>query len=134
MTTSKKWLRWALIAVGVIVAFSRTAVGVHWPLDVVAGAMIGWLTIWIGLKLVPHSRWGWSGIGQKILGAVLLIASIVLFFADYTGFTNIMTEQRLIAFVFFIVGASEYLRLYNINIFRAPLIKAKKLIQTKKEG
>jgi membrane-associated phospholipid phosphatase len=117
LTTAKKWLRWILLAVGTFIAFSRIAVGVHWPLDVVAGMLMGWLTIWLGLKLVPYTRWGWSGIGQKILGVLLLVACAAMFFADYTGFINIMTEQRVIAAVFFLVGASEYLRLYNIHVF-----------------
>lgn len=122
LTTTKRWLRWALLAVGAVIALSRTAVGVHWPLDVVAGALMGWLTVWVGLKLTPHMRWGWSGIGQKILGAVLILACIVLFFADYTGFTNIMTEQRVIALLFFLVGTVEYLKLYKIPSDR-PLRK-----------
>ncbi len=118
LTTAKKWLRWVLIAVGAFIAFSRIAVGVHWPLDVMAGVLMGWLTIWLGLKLVPYTRWGWRGIGQKILGAVLIIACITLFFADYTGFTHIMIEQRVIALIFFLVGTSEYLKIYHIHIFR----------------
>jgi len=124
LTTSKKWLRWVLIAAGAFIAFSRTAVGVHWPLDVVAGALTGWLTVWFGLKLVPYTRWGWTGLGQKILGGVLLIAAIALFFADYSGFTNIMTEQRVIAAAFFLIGVSEYLRFYNIHIFKPTRLKA----------
>lgn len=120
LTTTKRWLRWVLLAVGTVIALSRTAVGVHWPLDVVAGALMGWLTVWVGLKLTPHMRWGWSGIGQKILGAVLILACIVLFFADYTGFTNIMPEQRTIALILFVVGTVEYLKLYNIHLLRPP--------------
>jgi len=120
LTTTKRWLRLALLAVGAVIALSRIAVGVHWPLDVVAGALMGWLTVWVGLKLTPYMRWGWSGIGQKILGAVLILACIVLFFADYTGFTNIMTEQRLIALILFLVGTREYLKLYSIHILRPP--------------
>ncbi|MFC2142002.1 phosphatase PAP2 family protein [Acidobacteriota bacterium] len=127
LTTARKWLRWILIAVGAFIAISRTAVGVHWPLDVVAGVLMGWLTVWLGLKLVPYTRWGWSGIGQKILGALLLFSGITLFFADYTGFTNIMTEQRVIAAVFFLVGFLEYLKLYNIHITRDFLRRASKI-------
>jgi membrane-associated phospholipid phosphatase len=118
LTTTRQWLRWVLLAAGVIIALSRTAVGVHWPLDVVAGALMGWLTIWAGLKLTPYMRWGWAGIGQKILGAVLILACIVLFLVDYTGFPEIMTEQRVIALVLFLVGTVEYLKLYNIRILR----------------
>lgn len=113
LTTGRRWLRWVLIALGLFIAFSRAAVGVHWPLDVVAGILIGWLTVWVGLKLVPFTRWGWQGIGQKILGAVLLLSCITMFFVDYTGFTNIMTEQRVIAVIFFLLGVLEYIKLFK---------------------
>ena len=50
---------------------------------------------------------------QKILGAILLIACVVLFFLDYTGHTNIMREQRLFALVFFVFGSIQYLKVYT---------------------
>ena len=34
-------LRWPLYTLAVLIAFSRTYVGVHFPLDVVAGALLG---------------------------------------------------------------------------------------------
>ncbi len=118
LTTPKKWLRWILIAAGAFIACSRTAVGVHWPLDVVAGALIGWITIWAGLLLVPYTSWGWTKIGQKILGAVLLLACITLFITDYTGFKNIMTEQRVLAAVFLLIGTWQYLKIYNLDLIQ----------------
>jgi membrane-associated phospholipid phosphatase len=113
LTTTRKWRRWLLIALGSVIALSRTAVGVHWPQDVLAGALIGWVTVWLGLKLAPHTRWGWQKLGQKILGAVLLAAAATMFFVDYSGFSNIMTEQRLIAIIFFILGSWQYLNVYR---------------------
>jgi membrane-associated phospholipid phosphatase len=118
MTTKQTWRRWALILAGIVIAFSRTAVGVHWPLDVVAGALLGWLTVWIGLLLTPLTPWGWQRIGQKILGAILLAACGTLFFVDYTGFSDIVTEQRLIAAVFFLVGTWQYLKVFGVDIGR----------------
>jgi len=115
LTTARRWLRWVLIALGAVIALSRTAVGVHWPQDVVAGALIGWVTVWLGLKLTPHTRWGWQKLGQKILGAVLLAAAVTMFFVDYSGFPDIMTEQRLIAVIFFTLGSWQYLNIYRKN-------------------
>jgi hypothetical protein len=100
-------------------------VGVHWPLDILVGAAIGWVGVWIGSLLSKYSSWGWSGIGQKILGAVLLAACIVLFFVDYTGYKGIMGLQRLIAVVFFTFGVSEYLKLYGFN-FQERLMRKRR--------
>ncbi len=113
LTTSKKWLRIILIAAASVIAFTRVAVGVHWPLDVLAGAALGWITVWLGLKIAQRTPWGWGCYAQKFLGAILLIACIVLFFLDYTGHTNIMREQRLFALVFFIFGSIQYVKVYT---------------------
>jgi len=114
-TISRTWLRWLLIVLASLIALSRVVVGVHWPLDVLAGATIGWLGVWIGLLLSKYSSWGWGRIGQKILGAILLVACVVLFFVDYTGYQGIMGLQRMIAVVFFTVGVNEYMKIYGFN-------------------
>jgi membrane-associated phospholipid phosphatase len=116
LTTSKKWLRVILICAAAFIALTRIAVGVHWPLDVVAGAALGWIMVWLGLKLAQRTPWGWGRVAQKILGAILLIACVVLFFVDYTGQTNIMREQRIFALVFFVFGASEYFKVYKTKL------------------
>ncbi len=114
-TTHRTWLRWLLIVFASLIALSRVVVGVHWPLDILAGAVIGWVGVWIGLRLSKYSGWGWRGTGQKILGIILLVACIVLFFVDYTGYQGIMGLQRMIAIVFFVVGTNEYLKIYGIS-------------------
>ncbi|MGD9344585.1 MAG: phosphatase PAP2 family protein [Candidatus Aminicenantes bacterium] len=116
-TVDRKWLRWLLIACASLVALSRVVVGVHWPLDVLVGAAIGWIGVWVGLNLSRYSAWGWRGIGQKILGAILLAACIVLFFVDYTGYQSIMGLQRLIAVLFFTVGTTEYLKIFGFDFW-----------------
>ncbi|MGI9111285.1 MAG: phosphatase PAP2 family protein, partial [Gaiellaceae bacterium] len=37
-------LRWPLFALAALIAFSRVYVGVHYPLDALAGAVLGLLT------------------------------------------------------------------------------------------
>ena len=68
LTTSKKWLRIILIVAASIIAFTRVAVGVHWPLDVVAGAALGWITVWLGLKIAQRTPWGWGRYGPENIG------------------------------------------------------------------
>ncbi|HXE41136.1 MAG TPA: phosphatase PAP2 family protein [Azonexus sp.] len=41
-----------------LAGFSRIAVGVHWPNDVLAGALIGVLAAWAGLFLADRLPWG----------------------------------------------------------------------------
>jgi membrane-associated phospholipid phosphatase len=113
LTVRKNWIRFLLIGLASIIAVSRIAVGVHWPIDILVGAAIGWFTIWIGLEVSKKTAWAWKGIGRKILGAVLIVGCLLLFFVDYTGHENIMLFQRMIAIIFLCVGGHEYARIYG---------------------
>jgi len=37
----KKWIRWALLAWAASIAYGQVYVGVHYPLDVITGAVLG---------------------------------------------------------------------------------------------
>ncbi len=54
----RTWPRVLLLALACLVALSRLAVGAHWPLDVLAGAALGWLCGGAGLHLARRWRWG----------------------------------------------------------------------------
>lgn len=68
-----------LIAAGV--GISRIAVGVHWPLDVTAGAGLGWLCAVGGSRLAARWRWGESLAGQRSIAALLLLCAVMLLFS-----------------------------------------------------
>jgi len=70
---------------------SRVAVGAHWPLDIVAGASLGWLSALIGVSLArQYTRW-WqcmlSGKRRFVLAGLLLLLSIVLFARVFDEFS-----------------------------------------------
>jgi membrane-associated phospholipid phosphatase len=46
----------AIVALATLVAISRAVVGVHWPLDILAGAFGGWLAAVFGLWLAERTR------------------------------------------------------------------------------
>ncbi|MDZ7879396.1 MAG: phosphatase PAP2 family protein [Saprospiraceae bacterium] len=45
---SRKWLKYSLLAWAISIAFGQVYVGVHYPLDVVCGAMLGSGVGWFG--------------------------------------------------------------------------------------
>ncbi len=108
----RKWVRPVVLFFGLLIAASRVVVGIHWPLDVICGAFNGWLFGWVGLKIAERTSWGYSRVGMKIFGALLLICCIVMMF-PYSDFEIIIWEQRTLAAVLFLVGLHEYVGLWK---------------------
>jgi len=79
---SSAFVRALLIAVAITVGLSRIVVGVHWPVDVLAGAAGGWLCAMLGIRLAlrwPGGRHRWAhGVWTMIaMGcAVALLAGL----------------------------------------------------------
>ena len=59
------------ILAAVLVALSRAAVGVHWPVDIAAGLSIGWLCAWIGWQFAGDMPWAQTPRARVIASLVL---------------------------------------------------------------
>jgi membrane-associated phospholipid phosphatase len=66
----------AALAVAVLTGVSRVYIGVHFPLDVVIGAMLGWISAWIVERYA--GRWADRMVGPRPLfdGIVLVLAAL----------------------------------------------------------
>jgi len=99
--SDKKWLRWSALAVMLISGFSRIAVGVHWPLDVVIGLIIGISSASVGVLLTKDNRngtlWTW------IVVLIVTIAS-VNFITDYHLTPNYPLLRKLFGSVTLLFG------------------------------
>lgn len=76
-----------IVAIAALAAFSRIAVGAHWPVDVLAGGLIGLVGGWLGLRLTRHFRWGLGIRAHWILIAIAVIAVATLPF-DGQGYPD----------------------------------------------
>lgn len=80
---TRDWrLRAALFAGAVFVGFSRVFVGVHWPVDVMAGAFGGWVAASLGVYWSGRWRWGMGLAGRRILVYLLMAVAVYLLFYD----------------------------------------------------
>lgn len=59
------WLRWAALALAVVIALSRIYLYVHWPTDVLGGAALGAALGWLGAWLAARLRRRLGGSRQE---------------------------------------------------------------------
>jgi len=65
-----------LITIGLIIGFSRVAVGAHYPLDVVVGCILGYIMAIFGIKITTKLNWlNWLK-NRKFYPVIMLIFSI----------------------------------------------------------
>lgn len=91
------WLRAIALALAVAVGLSRIMVGVHWPIDVAAGAAGGWLSGVLGTWLAARWPAGSSVEVHRLLILVGAIFPVALLFGLRTGYPMAWLLTYLIA-------------------------------------
>lgn len=81
-----RWLGAVAVAIALVVGVSRMAVGVHWPIDVAAGAALGWLCAVAALYAGERWRWGTRAAGRYGIGVFAWLAALALLIAPHTGY------------------------------------------------
>lgn len=94
LSTSKSYLKALFFCLALLVAISRNAVGVHWPLDVSAGIVLGWLSAILGASISKN----WQNDYNKSLtiNSLLFVCAFYLLFRN-TGYEQAYLTQALIA-------------------------------------
>jgi membrane-associated phospholipid phosphatase len=77
-------LRIVVCALALLVAWSRVAVGAHWPTDIATGLAIGWLCAWIGWTLAGEAAWSHTS-SLRMTAAVIIAVCGGLLFAHPVG-------------------------------------------------
>ncbi|MGB4065287.1 MAG: phosphatase PAP2 family protein [Azonexus sp.] len=76
-----------IVVIAVLAGFSRIAVGAHWPVDVLAGGLVGLIGGWLGLRLTRSFRWGLGIRAHWILIVIAVIGVATLPF-DGQGYPD----------------------------------------------
>jgi membrane-associated phospholipid phosphatase len=96
VSTARFWGATA-ICLAALAALSRAVVGVHWPLDLLAGAFGGWLSAALALALARRTlAFGTRAAVQWFMGVLLAGCAIVLVAGHDSGYPQAMTLQRIV--------------------------------------
>lgn len=101
-------VRLILILLALLVGISRIAVGVHWPVDVLAGAVLGSLFGIAGVYCVRKLEWDTNRKIQIIIGFVLICLSIYLLCFYDSKYPQAKYLQSILASAVLVAGIREY--------------------------
>uniref|UniRef100_Q47A52 Phosphoesterase, PA-phosphatase related protein n=1 Tax=Dechloromonas aromatica (strain RCB) TaxID=159087 RepID=Q47A52_DECAR len=107
------WRAAPIVLIAALAGFSRIAVGAHWPVDVLAGAMIGLAGSWLGLRLSRRFPWGLGVRAHWFLVAISLVAVATLPF-DGQGYPGSL-PWRVAACLW---GLGGFVLVYLLPLFR----------------
>lgn len=104
-----------VVALAISVGFSRIAVGAHWPIDVMAGACIGWLSgingVWITHRFsatFQSPKFAWGSL------MFLAVCGLILIFRKYDNPLCQATIQLAATMVWMTLA----IRLFRLSPFR----------------
>jgi len=100
------------LLVATAVGISRMVVGVHWPLDVLAGIFGGWLgaalALSIGKKTFDFGSRPWV---QWVLGCLLMICALILIYGNTkSGYPDSMPFQRAVGLACLLFAGARLVR------------------------
>lgn len=108
-------LKWAMLALAVLVGLSRIACGVHWPLDVSGGMLGGWLSAVGGVWLAQRWQAGLNIWFQRALALLLLLLAVYTLFYYDSGIPATWAFQFAFAAVCLALSVKGLYRLFKFG-------------------
>lgn len=91
------WLAVPVVVLALAVAVSRTAVGIHWPQDLLAGIAVGWASAVAGVAWAAAAPKAHRPAARFWINALLLLSALAVLLVHDTGYPQAVKWQQIIA-------------------------------------
>jgi len=115
LTSAVGWLRWPLLAFAILVAVSRSVVGVHWPIDLLGGMLGGWLSALGGVWLAGRWQWEKKPFVRWLCAAIPAIAAGMLLAGYKTGYAEAAILQQAVGAICLALWVQGWASQFNKN-------------------
>ena len=109
----RKWA-WGLALVALTVGGSRIVVGVHWPLDVAVGGLIGWAGAVVGTWISHRVPIASTPMGHRVIALLPGLAALVLLVRKPV-YPDIALFEVIVGMAGLLLAATGLWRLYRRN-------------------
>ena len=109
----RKWA-WSLALVALVVGGSRIVVGVHWPLDVAIGGLIGWAGAVVGTWISHRTPIASTLMGHRVIGFLPGLAALALLVRNPV-YPEIELFETIVGVAGLLLVATGLWRLYRKN-------------------
>jgi membrane-associated phospholipid phosphatase len=86
-----------ILSLALLIGVSRIIVGIHWPSDVLAGIVLGYLSGYSGLCIYLQWYRQWPKVKKYIIRFITVVAVVILIFFHDTGYEQVKLLQTLIS-------------------------------------
>ncbi len=108
-----RWVLAGILILATLVGLSRIGVGVHWPVDVLSGAAIGWFSAGAGLFIARCWPWGAQGAGRALPLVLLFLLGFYNLLGNNTGYADAWVLQMGLTALALTWGFVELYRWYS---------------------
>ena len=110
------WIRVLILSLAILVGLSRIACGAHWPMDVLGGALGGWLAASAGIWMGARWQAGLNLWAQRAFALIIILLAVWSTWYYDKGFPDTWLLQSVIIAVCLVLAAPGLWRLFKRRI------------------